>query len=66
MAIISDINPIIVVAYLFLATLLSGYGDILQVRTPLLMMVGEVDQRVPPKQNHEYRKALQARGVKVK
>ena len=38
----------------------------LQVKTPVMLMIGTDDRRVPPKQGHELRKALQARGVPVK
>ncbi|NXW34711.1 ACPH enzyme, partial [Phaetusa simplex] len=34
-----------------------------QVRAPVLLMLGEDDQRVPPKQGLEYYRALKARGV---
>ncbi|ELU02553.1 hypothetical protein CAPTEDRAFT_154305 [Capitella teleta] len=37
-----------------------------QVKTPLMLAIGAKDQRVPPKQAHEMRKALQARGVQVR
>lgn len=35
----------------------------LQVRAPVLLMLGEDDRRVPPKQGLEYYRALKARGV---
>lgn len=35
----------------------------LQVRTPVLLMLGEDDKRVPPVQGLEYYRALKARGV---
>lgn len=34
-----------------------------QVRTPVLLMLGEDDKRVPPAQGLEYYRALKARGV---
>ena len=34
-----------------------------QVRAPVLLMLGEDDRRVPPKQGLEYYRALKARGV---
>ncbi|XP_064579902.1 acylamino-acid-releasing enzyme-like [Zonotrichia leucophrys gambelii] len=37
------------------------YAD--QVRAPVLLMLGEDDRRVPPKQGLEYYRALKARGV---
>ena len=37
-----------------------------QIKTPVLIMIGEDDKRVPPKQGHELRRALQARGVPVR
>lgn len=36
---------------------------LLQVRAPVLLMLGEDDQRVPPKQGLEYYRALKARGL---
>lgn len=36
---------------------------LLQVRAPVLLMLGEDDRRVPPKQGLEYYRALKARGV---
>lgn len=36
---------------------------LLQVRAPMLLMLGEDDRRVPPKQGLEYYRALKARGV---
>ena len=37
-----------------------------QMKTPTMIMIGAEDRRVPPKQSHELRKALLARGVPVK
>ncbi|XP_077981518.1 acylamino-acid-releasing enzyme-like [Glandiceps talaboti] len=37
-----------------------------KVETPTMIMLGEVDRRVPPKQGHEYYKALKTRGVEVR
>ncbi|XP_067417331.1 acylamino-acid-releasing enzyme isoform X1 [Emydura macquarii macquarii] len=34
-----------------------------QVRAPVLLMLGEEDRRVPPKQGQEYYRALKARGI---
>lgn len=34
-----------------------------QVRAPVLLMLGEDDRRVPPKQGLEYYRALKARGI---
>lgn len=34
-----------------------------QVRAPVLLLLGEDDRRVPPKQGLEYYRALKARGV---
>lgn len=36
---------------------------LLQVRAPVLLMLGEDDRRVPPKQGLEYYRALKARGL---
>ncbi|MEE6519315.1 hypothetical protein FKM82_031023 [Ascaphus truei] len=38
----------------------------LQVRTPVLLMLGEDDRRVPNKQGLEYYRALKAHGVPVR
>jgi len=36
------------------------------VTTPLLLLLGEVDKRVPPFQSHSYYRVLKSRGVNVK
>ena len=36
------------------------------VRTPLLLLLGEIDKRVPPFQSHNYYRILKSRGVNVK
>lgn len=38
----------------------------LQVKTPLLLMLGQEDRRVPFKQGMEYYRALKARNVPVR
>ena len=35
-------------------------------KTPVMIMIGEDDKRVPPKQSIELRRALQARGIPVR
>ncbi|XP_074645088.1 acylamino-acid-releasing enzyme-like [Tubulanus polymorphus] len=37
-----------------------------KVQTPVMIMLGKDDLRVPPKQGHEYIRALKARGVKTR
>lgn len=44
----------------------SPLSHVEKVKTPVMLMIGTDDRRVPPKQGHEFRKALQARGVPVK
>ena len=41
-------------------------GASTQMKTPLMLMIGAKDFRVPPKQSHEIRRALQARGTEVR
>ena len=42
---------------------MSPVAHIDKVRAPTLVLVGQVDRRVPPSQSVEYYKALKARGV---
>ena len=39
--------------------------NVLQVKTPVLLMLGEVDKRVPNTQGVEYYRALKARQLPV-
>ncbi len=39
---------------------------VFQIKTPVMIMLGEVDKRVPPKQGHELYRALKARNVPVR
>ncbi|XP_059152244.1 acylamino-acid-releasing enzyme-like isoform X2 [Physella acuta] len=45
---------------------LSPMSYIDQVRTPILLMIGAEDRRVPPSQGFEYYKALKSRGIPVR
>ena len=38
----------------------------LQVKTPILIMLGEDDLRVPPSQGRKYYKVLKAQGIKTR
>lgn len=42
------------------------YATFLQVKTPVLLTLGEDDKRVPPKQGIEYYRALKARNIPVR
>ncbi|XP_072026016.1 acylamino-acid-releasing enzyme-like isoform X1 [Amphiura filiformis] len=44
----------------------SPIAHVDKVKTPILLMIGAEDRRVPPKQGYEYYKAVKARGVQTK
>ena len=44
----------------------SPISHIDKVKTPILLLVGKVDRRVPPSQSYIYYKKLLARGVEAK
>ncbi|XP_072026007.1 acylamino-acid-releasing enzyme-like isoform X2 [Amphiura filiformis] len=44
----------------------SPIAHVDKVQTPILLMIGAEDRRVPPKQGYEYYKAIKARGVQTK
>lgn len=42
---------------------MSPVANLAQIKTPTMIMLGEVDRRVPPSQGREFHKALKAKGV---